>query len=88
MDEDDIPEGIRELGYVELEQYCKDLYIKIANGEVQKPDWLNKAERYERNYNLPETTLTILPKAPEYQKLADLISKFLYSTQHEASYDG
>jgi len=35
-----------------------------------------------------ETYLVIRPKNPEYKKLASLIHNFLYSTDHEACYNG
>ncbi len=35
-----------------------------------------------------ESFLIISPKSPEYSNLAVLIRKFLYSTDHEACYNG
>lgn len=39
-------------------------------------------------YYDPQSFLVITPKSSEYQNLAELIHKFLYSTHHEAEYNG
>ena len=45
-------------------------------------------ENYDYSDFAPSTVLNIVPKQPEFEKLAKLISNFLYSTSHEANYDG
>lgn len=56
---------------------------------IPKPKWFFEAEKQE-NYDgfSKETYLNISPKFPEYQNLAKLIRSFLYSTYHEATYNG
>ena len=66
------------------------LYDQVKNGEIEKPEWFNDVEEKENNwsYYTPSTYLHLIPKKEEYAKLANLIKKFLYSTNHEATYDG
>jgi hypothetical protein len=75
--------------YPELGKAVKDFVAKVVSGEIEKPQWMKDVEGKE-NYNdyKPSTTLNIVSKAPEYATLAELVRKFLYSTEHESSYDG
>jgi uncharacterized membrane protein YheB (UPF0754 family) len=60
---------------------------KIATGEAEKPDWLEDIEervkRSRQDGEGPSTVLNIVPKKPEYENLAELVTKFLYSVDHE-----
>ena len=67
---------------------------KVLSGEIEKPKWVIEAEtKPERNHwgepvNRSSTNLYISAKSPENEPLAKLIRKFLYSTHHDAVYDG
>ena len=88
MEPEEIPEELRGLSYREMDAALDKYLDRIALGEIKKPKWMEDVEK-GRGYSdyRPSTDLNIVPKAPEYQKLADLIDKFLYSTDHESSYD-
>jgi hypothetical protein len=62
----------------------------IESGAVEQPEWLtNKIESISDSRDYPlETTLIITPKDEKYNKMAELVSSFLYSTDHEAGRDG
>jgi len=59
----------------------------VKNGEMPKPEWFNTVESHVSEELQGGTTLYISPKNPEYEKMAQLIYKFLYSTSNEATYD-
>lgn len=64
----------------------KSLLKQVRSGETDKPEWLTALEK---RINVPGgTVLNIIAKSPEYEKLAKLVSKFLYSPNHELTYDG
>ena len=59
----------------------------VQEGKIAKPKWMADAEDYAKNTDEPsETFLHISAKSPEFEKLAQLVSTFLYSTEQEASY--
>jgi hypothetical protein len=71
------------------EEKINELLLNIRSGKVDKPQWMKDAECQENgNGYRPSTTLVITPKSDEYNKLADLIHKFLYSTENESCSDG
>jgi hypothetical protein len=82
-DEDEPKEGA--LSNDKIDAIIKD----VVTGKVDKPNWMIEAEEKEgwSGYS-PSTELYITPKLPEYEKLAKLISNFLYSTGHEGTRDG
>ena len=74
------PEGVDET--TDIEQLVKD----VQSGKIEKPEWFEEAEEAENYDNYPASTfLCLITKAPEFEKLAKLVKKFLYSTDHEAS---
>lgn len=78
-----MPEGVTE------ETDIRELFKDVTTGKIEKPEWFVKAEQHE-NYDCftPDTSLYIIAKEKEYESLAALIVKFLYSTYHEATRDG
>jgi hypothetical protein len=66
-----------------------ELIENITAGKVKKPKWFIAAEQdiIEEN-GQPETTLCIVAKDPKYENLAQLLVKFLYSTEHEEHHNG
>lgn len=88
LDKEDVPAELRGLSWKDLDDGIEVFLDKISLGEIPKPQWVKDVEN-GRNYDYKtSTTLNILPKSPEYAKLAELVSNFLYSTNHEASYNG
>jgi len=81
--DENYPEGITE------ETDVREIFDKVKYGELEKPDWFNKAEEKEHwsGYR-PDTYLHIIAKDKSYENLAKLIYNFLYSTDHEATYNG
>jgi hypothetical protein len=65
--------------YLEYEQYDQDdLDVEETKKQIEAgniPDWFEK-------YHV-ETFLVIKPKDEKYAKLAELLKKFLYSSEHE-----
>lgn len=78
---DDIPEDVKDVN---------QLVSDVRACKVPKPDWFKDVEGQEDSwsYYTPDTILYIVPKKPEYEHLASLISNFLYSTDHEATREG
>jgi len=82
-DDDDEPKEKKERPEVNVKKIVKD----VINGKIPKPEWMVEAENKEAGDGYPpETTLHIVAKLPEYEKLAKLVISFLYSTGHESSY--
>lgn len=89
MEPEEIPEELRDLSYRDMDVALDKYLDRISLGEIKKPKWMEDVEKgWGHSDYRPSTDLNIVPKAPEYQKLADLIEKFLYSTNHESSSDG
>jgi len=76
----------RDLSYLEKCTKLSEIKSQILKGEIEKPQWMTFAEEYNGDYS-HETTLEILPKDDKYLSLADKLISFLYSTDHEASYE-
>ncbi len=61
----------------------------IENGVAEKPQWMKDVEEENNwDYFTPETYLTIRTKDDKYEKFGKLVTSFLYSTSHEATYNG
>ena len=84
-EEKELPKGITEEDIKNFDKFYED----VSCGKVSKPKWFKDAESNE-DYDgySPDTTLNITAKEPQYEKIADLVEKFLYSTNHEATRDG
>jgi hypothetical protein len=82
-----VPDELKGLAGKSLNEDIDAVIEQVKNGEVAKPQWMKDIETKD-NYDSysPGTTLNIVPKAPEFAKLAELISKFLYSTHSESSH--
>ena len=72
-DEQEIPENWKELEI----QYIKD--------EIEEQEWMKNREQYDYYTG---NTLNLIPKDEKYSELANKLLKYLYSTGHEAVYDG
>ena len=86
MKEDELEDSLIEaLSDEDLD--TNEFINKILRGEIKKPKWLDEAEDMDDGdgYNYG-TTLYVLPKKEEYADVAKMITDFLYSTDHEASY--
>lgn len=70
--------------------YIQKMKQHILTGEIAKPKWMLDAEDGEDSYSYYRypTTLEIVPKEEKYKELADLLLRYLYSTDHEATRDG
>ena len=81
----DQPEDYKNLkDWKAQELYIHNIIDKVTRKEIEKPEWMVDAETGNDDCR-PGTVLNIVAKAPEYEKLATLIGKFLYSTDHEES---
>jgi len=78
----DYPEGVND-------DNIKQIYDDVECGKIDKPEWFIDVETSDDGDGFtPETFLHIIPKLPEYEKLGKLVKDFLYSTDHEATYNG
>lgn len=70
--------------------YIQKMKQHILTGEITKPKWMLDAEDGVDSYSYDRypTTLEIIPKEEKYKELADLLLRYLYSTDHEATRDG
>lgn len=75
---------------IDDDEKLDNLIHEILIGKSKKPQWMIDAEDndYDYNYYRRSTVLEIIPKNEQYQKLADLLLNYLYSTDHEATRDG
>lgn len=63
-----------------IDKTCNDIFeLSLDQEEGTRGDW----DQFEG-----ESFLVISPKSPEYSNLALLVHNFLYSTHHEACYNG
>lgn len=86
-DSEDYLSTFGELGWDERSNLFDIIKLQVLKGEIERPEWMETAEGYNRwDDYAPETTLEIMPKSDEYQELANLLIRFLYSTDHEATY--
>lgn len=93
LDEDEIDKYAKELidlGWKKSGEKFEELLKKIASKEIDRPEWMigletRRSEDYESGY---DSELYIFPKEEKYEKLAKALEKFLYSTDHEAMYNG
>lgn len=77
---DDMPEMTRDEEAL--------LRKQILHGEIEKPQWMVQAEQEARSYdNYKEISFFIEAKSPEYAAIADKISNFLYSPEHQEAYN-
>lgn len=77
---------------IDITDYKKldDLIHEILIGKSKKPQWMIDAEDNDYNYDCyrNSTVLEIIPKEEKYKELSELLLKYLYSTDHEATSDG
>lgn len=68
-------------------QYMDRLKHQILIRDAIKPDWMLAAEDGE-NYDgyRNDSILEIIPKDEKYKELANLLLRYLYSTEHETCY--
>jgi len=85
-EDEDEDEGSEEEESVDEKSIAKTVK-DVQEGKIAKPKWMADAEEYAKSTDEPsETFLHISAKSPEFEKLAQLVSTFLYSTEQEASY--
>jgi hypothetical protein len=86
-DEEELTEEeqrIIESGWKERQTYFEELILSVCKGEKERPVWFDM----QTDDDGSETTLYIIPKMEEYKEVAEALKKFLYSTYHEAVYNG
>lgn len=67
----------------------EDFVDKILTKQIEKPDWLKEIEEDKDNDYYPlATSLYIKAKDKKYSELANKLLRYLYSTNHEAVYNG
>jgi hypothetical protein len=91
LDEGELPEelnGWSTMNWEKQGEALESFLQKVRGDTALKPQWMKDAEKGDGYDSAPATDLNIEPKAPEYEKLAELVRAFLYSTNHEAVYNG
>lgn len=77
-----------KLSWKERENLIEEIKLQVLKGEIEKPEWMVKAEDgYDYDGYRLDSILEILPKSDKYEVLARRLTNFLYSTDHEASYE-
>lgn len=79
--EDYIEESDLEIDYTE--DYIENIKKEVLFGKISRPEWMINAEDCENC----STILEIIPKEEIYTELANKLTNYLYSTNHEATYD-
>ena len=69
------------------------LITDVASGKIAGNEWfveMDERLRNKENYNCyrPSSVLYVSAKEPQFENLAKLLVKFLYSTNHDGGYDG
>ncbi|MCK9567881.1 hypothetical protein M0R72_02885 [Candidatus Pacearchaeota archaeon] len=67
----------------DIEGDLSELLNKVRSGKVEKPKWMFDAEKSRHQ----GTVLHISAKSKKYVAVANLIKKFLYSTETKEIYD-
>jgi hypothetical protein len=71
------------------EEEIKKTWEDVINSRIEKPEWFSTVENNSDAYGFyPDTYIYIVAKSPEYERIGKLLREFLYSTDHEGSYDG
>lgn len=81
-----IPEDYAD--YNEVPDNYKELEIQYIKGEIEEPEWIRGGDYGDYGDYDCSNYLVIIPKDENYKKLAEKLISYLYSTDHEASYDG
>jgi hypothetical protein len=69
--------GISYTNYSDCNKKVQKIYNDVASFKMPKPDWFAKAEKnHSRN-----SYIYISAKDPKFEKLANLVKKFLESTE-------
>ena len=88
IDDPDLKEAFK-MGYSEQREWAEKQIQRILKGEIEEPDWMKEVEdREDYDGYTAQTTLYIYPKDKKYADLAEKIIGFLYSTQHDGTYNG
>lgn len=89
-EEDELTEedkAINAMSYGDRQLYFSQLKLDICMNKKERPHWLDEDHsRWGDDYI--ESKIFIYPKDAKYQEVADKLKEFLYSTSHEARYDG
>ena len=87
-DEDDEDEDDESLEEDEEEdedddEDTKTVVQEVREGKRDKPQWMIGVEEFAKDLDdPPETSLYVSAKRPQFEKLAKLLTDFLYSTDH------
>jgi hypothetical protein len=86
---DDYDYTFEGLSWSESASKLTEIKEQVLRGEIERPEWMVKLDnRYDYyDYYSPSTSLEILVKDKKYDKLANKLLSFLYSTNHEATHD-
>ena len=94
---EDIPEEIykryKAADYRGQVDIINALITDVASGKIAGNEWfveMDEKLRNKENYNCyrPSSALYVSAKEPQFENLAKLLVKFLYSTYHEGCQDG
>jgi len=85
-EEIELPEGFDNLSFKEKHDFINDLITSIIKGEIDKPDWMDEAEKGDEWD--PDTTLILIPKDQKYKVFGENIIKLLNGVDADVGRDG
>ncbi len=89
LEDSNCPEEFQNEDWKENQEKIQALKLSIMKNEIAKPEWMIKVEESgDYNEYQPHSDLELIPKDEKYSKLANKLLSYLYSTDHEATYDG
>jgi hypothetical protein len=86
---DDLVKAIKDGGIRDINDCIKNVAVQISRSEIVQPSWFSSIFDAEcGDWVKCGTDLYIQPKEEKYTELAKRLIDFLYSTNHEAVYNG
>ncbi len=83
------PEELTNGDWKQNQENFAKFKLSILKCEIEKPQWMENVEKSENyDYYGKSTSLELCAKDEKYSNLANALLRYLYSTDHEAIYDG
>lgn len=70
------------------DEWFENLKIEIMTGKVERPDWMEDAEKDDDYGWDPSSYLCLVPKNKEFEGIGDAIAKLLGSVDADGGQDG
>lgn len=89
LNSDSCPEELTNGDWKQNKENFDKFKLSILKGEIEKPQWMKNVEKSEDcgGYR-GSTLLELCAKDEKYSDLANVLLRYLYSTDHDATRDG